>query len=410
MIACTDDGSGDSAGSTFGLEVGEESDSQTLDSGTSGDEVGDTGTTDTGTADTGTTDTDTGTTDTGTTDTDTDTGGATCGNGEVEDGEECDDGGESGACDIDCTLAECGDAVVNMAAGEACDDGNDIDDDECSNSCSLASCGDGVLNDGEQCDDGNDDDTDACPSSCMNAVCGDSFVLADVEECDAGGESDSCDADCSLATCGDGTLNMSAGEVCDDGNDDDTDACPGCAAATCGDGFVQTDVEECDDGNDVDDDACANDCTDNGCQPLGQRAPLDTLSLNNASGCWDGNPCQFDQYLWNNSHGQNFQAFGQGISCTGASTCVENVGITTYQSESVCQGMWDVYCDGEILGTIDTLNTSCVGSAQGNGCNISFPARQCAAIEIVAADDGDATLGCCGSNQPDSMVTSISAW
>jgi len=296
-----------------------------------------------------------------------------------------------------------------MAAGEACDDGNDIDDDECSNSCSLASCGDGVLNDGEQCDDGNDDDTDACPSSCMNAVCGDSFVLADVEECDAGGESDSCDADCSLATCGDGTLNTSAGEVCDDGNDDDTDACPGCAAATCGDGLVQTDVEECDDGNDVDDDDCANDCTEN-CQPLGQRAPFDTLSIAD-SACWDGNPCQYDQYEFSPTHGQHFHAFGQGISCTGTSTCIENVGITTYLTSNSCQGVWDVYCDGEILGTIDTVNTSCTGSAQGNACNISFAPRECATIELVTADDDDdESLSCCGGTQPDSMVTGISAW
>ncbi len=45
-----------------------------------------------------------------------------CGNGEVEEGEGCDDGGESEGCDADCTPAECGDGVVNATAGEGCDD------------------------------------------------------------------------------------------------------------------------------------------------------------------------------------------------------------------------------------------------------------------------------------------------
>src|SRR5690606_4448768 len=50
-------------------------------------------------------------------------------------------------------------------------------------------------------------------------------------------------------------------EQCDDGNQDDTDACPtSCEPAVCGDGFVQAGVEECDDGNNIDDDGCTNNC------------------------------------------------------------------------------------------------------------------------------------------------------
>ena len=38
--------------------------------------------------------------------------------------------------------------------------------------------------------------------------------------------------------------------MCDDGNQDDNDACTNaCAPASCGDTIVQADVEECDDGN-----------------------------------------------------------------------------------------------------------------------------------------------------------------
>lgn len=63
--------------------------------------------------------------------------------------------------------------------------------------------------------------------------------------------------------CGDGALQGT--EACDDGNDDDTDACPSsCQEATCGDGFVQTGVEECDDGNTDDGDGCGSDCNSEG--------------------------------------------------------------------------------------------------------------------------------------------------
>ncbi len=46
-----------------------------------------------------------------------------CGDGVVNGEDDCDDGGESAACNADCTLAECGDGYVNSLAGEACDEG-----------------------------------------------------------------------------------------------------------------------------------------------------------------------------------------------------------------------------------------------------------------------------------------------
>ena len=48
-----------------------------------------------------------------------------CGDGIQTGAEACDDAGESATCDVDCTLAICGDNVVNMTAGEECDDGTD---------------------------------------------------------------------------------------------------------------------------------------------------------------------------------------------------------------------------------------------------------------------------------------------
>mgnify|MGYP000220795266 CR=1 FL=1 len=52
---------------------------------------------------------------------------ATCGDGLVHAGvESCDDAGASKNCDDDCSLVECGDGVLNEAAGEACDTDTDL--------------------------------------------------------------------------------------------------------------------------------------------------------------------------------------------------------------------------------------------------------------------------------------------
>ncbi|MFY0539699.1 hypothetical protein [Nannocystis pusilla] len=113
-----------------------------------------------------------------------------------------------------------------------------------------------MLDDGEDCDDGNDDDTDACTNICKNAFCGDGVVHAGVEACDDGAPSPGCDGDCTAVECGDAVVNAEAGEECDDQNADDTDACISCEAATCGDGFIEAGVEECDDGTPDGDDLC----------------------------------------------------------------------------------------------------------------------------------------------------------
>ena len=61
---------------------------------------------------------------------------ASCGDGFTQAGvEACDGGGETAACDADCTAAICGDGVENEAAGEACDDANDVEDDDCNQAC-----------------------------------------------------------------------------------------------------------------------------------------------------------------------------------------------------------------------------------------------------------------------------------
>ena len=60
--------------------------------------------------------------------------------------------------------AVCGDGLV-LVGFEGCDDGNDIDDDVCTNACILFTCGDGQLQPGEACDDGKT--AGGCRPDCM---------------------------------------------------------------------------------------------------------------------------------------------------------------------------------------------------------------------------------------------------
>lgn len=99
----------------------------------------------------------------------------------------------------------------------------------CTPSCELNICGDGFLSDTEECDDGNEIDDDACSNTCISRYCGDDIVdengndntlfTSDDESCDDGiyngATRSDCTDDCKLVTCGNGILND--GEACDYG-------------------------------------------------------------------------------------------------------------------------------------------------------------------------------------------------
>jgi cysteine-rich repeat protein len=167
-----------------------------------------------GTASTDTTADPSSTSSTTTNDTSADTsesdsaGGPTCGDSELDDGEECDEGpanDDNGACTTTCKLPICGDGYVQR--GEACDDGNTDNSDACLDTCQAASCGDGFVHDGvEDCDDQDTDNTDECIDTCKSASCGDGYVQEGVEPCDDGNQSDldGCTGQCQLPTCSDG--------------------------------------------------------------------------------------------------------------------------------------------------------------------------------------------------------------
>lgn len=106
---------------------------------------------------------------------------AVCGNGQVEPGEQCDNGPtDTTTCDSDCSIPVCGDAQLNVAAGEECEDGNITSGDGCSVICRIepSPC----ITDRTQClgagvqmcgSDGTWGPAIACPGtqSCLFGVC-----------------------------------------------------------------------------------------------------------------------------------------------------------------------------------------------------------------------------------------------
>ncbi|MBZ9571930.1 DUF11 domain-containing protein [Patescibacteria group bacterium] len=151
-----------------------------------------------------------------------------CGDGNVDESEECDDGANNGLeclpeygstcnyCSTDCQTVElqgpyCGDG--NLDDGEECDDGNNEDGDDCSANClteevSEPICGDGVIEGDEECDEGENNGTECTP--------------------EYGSTCNYCSTDCGIveltgAYCGDG--NLDEAEECDDANNEDGDGC-----------------------------------------------------------------------------------------------------------------------------------------------------------------------------------------
>ncbi len=78
-------------------------------------------------------------------------------------------------------------------------------------------CGNGELDEGETCDDGNDDNGDDCLTSCELANCEDGYWhVANETDVDCGGDCDSCsvgkhcdqDADCDSSLCSNGVCSV----------------------------------------------------------------------------------------------------------------------------------------------------------------------------------------------------------
>lgn len=195
----------------------------------------------------------------------------------------------------DATCAEtCSTDLLCSISGAACVTSADCA--YASSTCDAGSsgCGDGTIDDFEDCDDGNTISGDGCSSVCLaegsssiGATCGNGDIAYDLttfagEECDDGNarNNDGCSSACinegtpTLASiggaiCGDGAIDEPY-EACDDGNVTDDDGCSSqclyegsslsyTTPSTCNDGTLGT-GEECEDGNIVSGDGCSADC------------------------------------------------------------------------------------------------------------------------------------------------------
>lgn len=200
-----------------------------------------------------------------------------CGNGRVDQGEECDDGAMNSnsiadRCRTNCRLPRCGDGVKDRT--EECDRGALNNDTAagtgttettraCRTDCFLSFCGDGVRDSGEDCDDGNQLSGDGCTPYCATE-CGNG-VLDSGEQCDAGTTINNqrlpngCRPGCVSFFCGDGVRD--ANEACDNGASNSNtvrNACrTNCVTAFCGDGVVDN-GEQCDPLNNA---FCTSNCT-----------------------------------------------------------------------------------------------------------------------------------------------------
>ena len=187
-------------------------------------------------------------------------GRAACGTGNIcedyaDEGEACDSNSDcdSGSCASDGTCSGASDVGDKCSSDSACDSGSCSDftydliryrtchDPSDANACQWASwsycvaggqiCGNGIVEGDEACDDGNDSNNDECLNTCELNVCGDDYVYTGVESCDDGDENgQTCDADyggscssCSV-TC---QYTISSGEYCGDGIRNGTEACDG---------------------------------------------------------------------------------------------------------------------------------------------------------------------------------------
>jgi cysteine-rich repeat protein len=235
-----------------------------------------------------------------------DTVPGSCGNGELEPGETCDDGNTLSGdgcrkdCKVECDYGPCLSPIVfvcgdgRLHPGEVCDDSNTASGDGCSGNCEVEpgyhclapgrlcvpNCGDRVLKGSESCDDGNTANGDGCSSVCLTEPgwdctdstcrrvasvdggpvgylhCGDGIVSG-AEDCDDGDLNGQypvsmCNSDCRLLYCGDGLV--TGDEECDLGVDNGASygAQSGCTIACkrphyCGDGMVDIAYgEQCD--------------------------------------------------------------------------------------------------------------------------------------------------------------------
>jgi cysteine-rich repeat protein len=136
-----------------------------------------------------------------------------------------------------CALASCGDGNVDPL--EECDDANLVGGDGCESDCTYSCTSGADCDDAEACDG-----VETC--SLADHTCAAGAISPDGTACDRGGSMMTRDicrgGSCLPSQCGDGYLDAMAGEACDDGNSVNADGCDTDCTFSC-----QTN-EDCDDG------------------------------------------------------------------------------------------------------------------------------------------------------------------
>jgi cysteine-rich repeat protein len=316
-----------------------------------------------------------------------------CGDGDqdtqLDHFEQCDDGSNNGSgsdmCDTQCKTVSCGNGLVEE--NEQCDLGSGSNGSNSSCPfCKLAVCGDGLVETGvEQCDQGagNNGSNTACPF-CRTARCGDGFTetAGNVEQCDDGGSNgkpgDTCDFECKTVACGNGIVEQ--GEQCDTGNKNtDTKTCNGsaCTFSICGDGLTNTVAgEACDDGsgNGKPGDTCNASCQlvhcGNGVIEQGEEC--DGANLGSASCTTLG--------------------YGQGTLTCAAGTCQFDVsGCGAFCGNDIIEG--DEECDGSNVGSA-TCKTLGFGGGTLSCTSCSFNTSLCTAAQTCGNGKAEGTEQC----------------
>jgi hypothetical protein len=102
------------------------------------------------------------------------------------------------ACEVESIQGSGSSALAELQVAED-DYGYGEGESEGDGDVDIFGCGDGVVDGLELCDDGNQDNTDACTTNCKPAVCGDGYVWKGYEACD--GNLNECSADCTTDEC-----------------------------------------------------------------------------------------------------------------------------------------------------------------------------------------------------------------
>ncbi len=296
-----------------------------------------------------------------------------CGNGNLEWDEQCDDGktcSDGAFCSVDRECTGIGDGTCLFRSGDGCSTSCQLEDGFNCNSGSRTSCHPVICGDGdlevaddfsllEGCDDRNLVNGDGCSATCnvesgwscsygnpsvctsIPGGCGDGIV-AFPEECDDGL---TCSSGISCCASDDVCVDSSFGSYCqntgmrcggcslDSCQNRDTDRCTNlCKKAICGDGITQLrgedgtsgtpDDEQCDDNNLFNDDSCLNTCQLNTCGDGYRNIASEQCedgNKNNGDGC--SSTCQVEPGWYCSSVGACFALLcGDGI-IAGAEEC-----------------------------------------------------------------------------------------